>query len=122
MKKVAITTVINSWLKADKKLAEKCLDEGNEYDSESAYRGFMVGFDEGVNSQIIDEDVAKTMLYITKSEIVNGFKDVDIAQCSKLVTVDDCLNVISSSQEYWFLAGAMWLIEQVHNASKTKNN
>ena len=119
MKKVAITTVINSWLNADKKLAEKCLDEGNEYDSESAYRSFMLGFDEGVNSQLIGEDEAKAMLYITKREIVNGFKDVDVSQCSKLVTEDDCLNIISSSQEYWFLAGAMWLIEQVHNASKT---
>ncbi len=78
MKKVPITDVINSWLKADARLAEQCKEDICEYHSDSAYRGFMLGFDEGVNSQIISEDEAKKMLLITKREIVNGFKNVDV--------------------------------------------
>ena len=120
MKKVPITDVINTWLQADKMLAEKCNDENCEYDSDSAYKGFMVGFDEGVNTQLMDEDEAKKMLLITKREIVNGFKDVDVAHCTRYVTEDDCLNIISSSQQYWFLAGAMWLMEKVRNVNETK--
>ena len=58
MKKVPITYVINSWLKADARLAEQCKEDICEYHSDSAYRGFMLGFDEGVNSQIISEDEA----------------------------------------------------------------
>lgn len=119
MKKVPLTDVINSWLNADKMLAEKCEDESCDYDSSSAYKGFMVGFDEGVNSQMISEDEAKRMLIITKCEIANGFAGVDMAKCSRLVTEDDCLNLISSSQQYWFLVGAMWLMEQVR-VSETK--
>ena len=80
----------------------------------------MLGFDEGVNSQIISEDEAKKMLLITKREIVNGFKNVDVAGCAKLVTDEDCVNLLSSNQEYWFLAGAMWLMEQVRNTNESK--
>lgn len=112
MKKVPITDVINSWLKADARLAEQCKEDICEYHSDSAYRGFMLGFDEGVNSQIISEDEAKKMLLITKREIVAG--------CAKLVTDEDCVNLLSSSQEYWFLAGAMWLMEQVKNTNESK--
>lgn len=120
MKKVPITDVINSWLKADARLAEQCKEDICEYHSDSAYRGFMLGFDEGVNTQIISENEAKKMLLITKREIVNGFKNVDVAGCAKLVTDEDCVNLLSSSQEYWFLAGAMWLMEQVKNTNESK--
>ena len=120
MKKVPITDVINGWLKADALLAVKAAEENCEYHSDSAYRGFMLGFDEGVNSQLIDEDETKKMLLITKRDIVNGFKDVDVSKCSRYVTEEDCVNLLSSSQEYWFLAGAMWLMEQVKNTSETK--
>lgn len=121
MKKVPITDVINSWLTADKRLAEQCKEESCEYHSDSAYKGFMVGFDEGVNTQIISEDEAKKMLLITKREIVNGFKNVDVSVLwAKLVTDEDCINLLSSSQEYWFLAGAMWLMEQVKNTNESK--
>ena len=120
MKKVPITDVINSWLKADARLAEQCKEVICEYHSDSAYRGFMLGFDDGVNSQVISEDEAKKMLLITKREIVNGFKNVDVAGCAKRVTDEDCVNLLSSSQEYWFLAGAMWLMEQVRNTNESK--
>lgn len=80
----------------------------------------MVGFDEGVNAQLMDDVEAQRMLLITKREIVNGFKDVDIAQCTKLVTEDDCVNLISSSQQYWFLAGAMWLMDKVKNVKDSE--
>ena len=40
MKKVPITDVINSWLKADARLEEQCKEEICEYDSNSAYKGY----------------------------------------------------------------------------------
>lgn len=52
MKKVPITEVINQWLKADNRIEDLCREEGCEYHSQSAYRGFMLGFEAGVNSQL----------------------------------------------------------------------
>lgn len=47
MKKIPITDVINSWLKADARLEEQCKDDICEYDSNSAYKGYMLGFEDG---------------------------------------------------------------------------
>lgn len=33
--------------------------------------------------------------------------------CAGLVSEEDCIQLLSSSQEYWFLAGAMWLMKQI---------
>lgn len=55
MKNVPITDIINQWLKADHDLFELCKDEDCEYHSDSAYRGFMLGFQAGVNSQLETE-------------------------------------------------------------------
>lgn len=56
MKKVPITEIINQWLKADHDLAELCKDEDCEYHSDSAYRGFMLGFAAGVESQLENKE------------------------------------------------------------------
>ena len=114
MKKVPITTFIGSWVEADARLAEKCREEDCEYHSDSAYKGYAVGFDDGVNTQIVDEDAIRKQM-ITKRDIANGFKELNIADCKRYVSEDDCLNYISSSEAYWFFAGAMWLIEQLNN-------
>ena len=110
MKKVPITDVINSWLKADARLEEQCKEEICEYDSNSAYKGYMLGFEDGVQSQI-NEDVSKCI--ITKRDIVCGFKELNAGNCASFVSEEDCIELLSSSQEYWFLAGAMWLMKQL---------
>ena len=110
MKKVPITDVINSWLKADSRLAEQCKEEICDYHSDSAYKGYMLGFEDGVQSQI-NEDASKCI--ITKRDIVSGFKELNAGSCAGLVSEEDCIQLLSSSQEYWFLAGAMWLMKQI---------
>ena len=110
MKKVPITDVINSWLNADARLEEKCKEEICEYDSTIAYKGYMLGFEDGVQSQV-NEDASKCI--ITKRDIVSGFKELNAGSCAGLVSEEDCIQLLSSSQEYWFLAGAMWLMKQL---------
>lgn len=114
MKKVPITDFINSWLEADIKLAELCKSEDCDYHSDSAYRGYALGFEAGVNTQMVKEDDVK-MCLITKRDIVNGFKDINVGKCAKYVTESDCMNLIGNSEEYWFLAGAMWLLDHLKN-------
>ena len=111
MKKVPITDVINSWLKADARLAEQCKEEIGDYHSDSAYKGYMLGFEDGVESQIINEADASKMVLITKQDIADAFKTFYGRKCA--VSEDDCVKYISSSEQYWFFAGAMWLVEQM---------
>ena len=110
MKKVSITDVINSWLKADARLEEQCKEEICEYDSNSAYKGYMLGFEDGVQSQV-NEDASRCI--VTKRDIVSGFKELNAGNCASFVSEEDCIELLSSSQEYWFLAGAMWLMKQL---------
>ena len=83
MKKVPITDVINSWLNADARLEEKCKEEICEYDSISAYKGYMLGFEDGVQSQV-NEDASKCV--ITKRDIVSGFKELNAGSCAGLLS------------------------------------
>lgn len=115
MKKVAITAVINSWLAADKRLAELCKEEICEYDSENAYRGYMLGFEDGVNAQIADGVEVDNLSVVTKHDIAKAYDDLKGGKCTKYVGEDDCMKYISSSEQYWFFAGAMWLVEQMKN-------
>jgi hypothetical protein len=113
MKKVPITDIINSWLKADARLEEKCKEEICEYDSNSSYKGYMLGFEDGVQSQI-DDDASKCI--ITKQDIVDGFKQFKSdSHFIPAVSEADCMQYISSSDQYWFFAGAMWLMNQLKN-------
>jgi hypothetical protein len=54
---------------------------------------------------------------ITKDQIVNAFRSLNIMEVTKLVTEDDMM-LVASSQEYSFLLGAMWMNEQLN----TKRN
>lgn len=111
MKKVPITDVINGWLKADTRLAKQCKEEICEYHSDSAYKGYMLGFEDGVQSQIINEADASKMALITKQDIADAFHSFYGKRVA--VSEEDCVNYISLSEQYWFFAGAMWLIEQM---------
>lgn len=51
---------------------------------------------------------------ITKDQIVNAFRELNIMEVTKLVTEDDMM-LVASSQEYSFLLGAMWMNEQLNN-------
>lgn len=51
---------------------------------------------------------------ITKDQIVNAFRSLNIMEVTKLVTEDDMM-LVASSQEYSFLLGAMWMNEQLNN-------
>ena len=113
MKKVPITDVINGWLKADAMLADQCKEEICEYHSDSAYKGYMLGFEDGVDSQIINDEDASKMTLITKQDIADAFKDIYGKRVA--VSEDDYMKYISSSAQYWFFAGAMWLVEQMKN-------
>jgi hypothetical protein len=115
MNKVPITSVISSWLAADKKIAEQCIEEICEYDSESAYKGYMLGFEAGVESQLVKDDDASKIKLLTKQDIADGFKEFKSDTHFKIaVSEDDCVRYISSSEQYWFYAGAMWLIRQLN--------
>lgn len=113
MVKVPITDVINSWLAADNLLYNKCKEEDCEYHSDSAYRGYMTGYEDGVNTQVVEGDKANIHL-ISKAEIVKAKRELMVSQMCKYVSEEDCMKHISSSDEYWFLAGAMWMIEQMN--------
>lgn len=106
MRKVPITDVINSWLKTDARLEEKCREENSEYDSNSAYKGYMLGFEDGVQSQT-DEDASESI--ITKQDIAEGFHEANFS-----ILEEDMLH-ISSTNQYWFYCGAMWLMKQLEN-------
>ena len=112
MKKVPITDVINSWLKADARLEEQCKEEICEYDSNSAYKGYMLGFEDGVQSQI-NEDASKCI--ITKQDIADGFKLFKSDSHSLPVVSEADWQYISSSDQYWLFAGAMWVMNQLKN-------
>lgn len=115
MKKIPITTVINGWLAADKKITEQCIEEICEYDSASGYRGYMLGFEDGVESQLVKDDDASKIKLMTKQDIADGFKEFKSDTHFKIaVSEDDCVRYISSSEQYWFYAGAMWLIRQLN--------
>lgn len=108
MNKVPITTVIKSWLETDKQLTEKCSKENCKYHSDSAYQGYVSGFNDGVASQCVE---------VPKQDIADAFKGIygKIDGMSGLVSEDDCVNYISSSEQYWFFAGAMWMAKQMNN-------
>ena len=111
MKKVPISDVINSWLKADARLEEQCKEEICEYDSNSAYKGYMLGFEDGVQSQI-NEDASRCI--ITKQDIADAFKGFKSeGHFIPAVSEADCVQYISSSDQYWFFAGANWILRQL---------
>ena len=111
MKKVPITDVINGWLVADQRLANQSKEEDCEYHSDSAYKGYMLGFEDGVEAQIIKDEDASKMALITKQDIADAFKSFYGKRVA--VSENDCVKYISSSEQYWFFAGAMWLAEQI---------
>ena len=114
MKKVPITDIINGWLAADKKITEQCIEEICEYDSASGYRGYMLGFEAGVESQLVNGEDASKINLMTKQDIADGFNEFKSDTHFKIaVSEADCVRYISSSEQYWFYAGAMWLIRQL---------
>ena len=105
MKKVPITDVINSWLKANARLEEQCKEEICEYDLSSAYKGYMLGFEDGVQSQ---------KCIITKQDIADAYEQFKADRCFLPdVSEDDWMKYIKSSDQYWFFAGAVWLMKQL---------
>ena len=115
MKKIPITSIISSWMEADKKIAEQCIEEICDYDSESAYKGYMLGFEAGVESQLVKDDHASKIKLLTKQDIADGFKEFKSdTNCKIAVSEEDCVRYISSSEQYWFYAGAMWLVKQLN--------
>ena len=113
MKKIPITDVIKSWLAADERLAEQCKEEICEYQSNSAYKGYMLGFEDGVQSQI-NEDASKCI--ISKQDIADAYEQFKADRCFLPdVSEDDWMKYIKSSDQYWFFAGAMWLMKQINN-------
>lgn len=115
MKKVPITDIINSWLVAEKRLAKQSKEEICEYHSDSAYKGYMLGFEDGVGSQLVNDEDASKVILITKQDIADAFKDIKGNLKKVAVSENDCVNYISTSEQYWFFAGAMWLVEQMKN-------
>ena len=112
MRKIPITEIINNWLKADALLEERCKEELCEYDSNSAYKGYMLGFEDGVQSQIND-DASKCI--ITKQDIAEGFKVFKSDNhFIPAVSEADCIQYITSSDQYWFFAGANWILNQLN--------
>lgn len=111
MKKVPITDIIISWLNADASLEDRCREEICDYDSNSAYKGYMLGFQDGIQSQV-NEDASKCI--ITKKDIIDGFNTFK-TDCHFIpaVSESDCVQYISSSDQYWFYAGAIWILKQL---------
>ena len=108
MKKVAITDFINTWLEADANLVKRSKNEECEYHSDSAYKGYALGFEDGVNSQLHNN--------IEKGDIVEAYRTLySSGQLFCLISEDDCVNFISNSQEYNFLAGALWMLNKLKN-------
>ena len=100
--------MVQGWLEADDKLANQCKEEICEYYSDSAYKGYMMGFKDGIKSQAVE---------VSKQDVADAFRGVygKIDGMSGLVGEEDCVNYISSSEQYWFFAGAMWLMKQINN-------
>jgi hypothetical protein len=66
----------------------------------------MLGFEDGVQSQT-DEDASESI--ITKQDIAEGFHEANFS-----ILEEDMLH-ISSTNQYWFYCGAMWLMKQLEN-------
>ena len=58
---------------------------------------------------------------ITKRDIILAKRDMNIGDAIRLVSEQDCLNLISSSEEYWFMAGAVWVLEQLEKSNNNNN-
>lgn len=108
MKNIPITQVINSWNIADAKLSNLCFNEDSAYDSDSAYRGYMVGYDDGVKSQAEEGSAGRV---IEKKEVADAFHTFYARKSA--VSEEDCVKYISTSEQYWFFAGAMWLMNEL---------
>ena len=107
--KVPITSIIHKWFEADGKLKARCEFEKCQYDSDSAYRGYILGFQDGINSQI-DDNIKKA----DKADIVEAYRNLyKSGALFQLISEDDCVNYISNSQEYNFLAGALWMLNKL---------
>jgi hypothetical protein len=106
MRKVPITDIINSWLKADTRLEDQCREEICDYQSNSAYKGYILGFQDGVQSQT-DEDASKCI--ISKQDIAEAFKDISV----EVSMNEEDWKHICSSDQYWFYCGAMWILKQL---------
>lgn len=61
------------------------------------------------------------MKKITKRDIILAKRDMNIGDAIRLVSEQDCLNLISSSEEYWFMAGAVWVLEQLEKSNNNNN-
>jgi phenylacetate-coenzyme A ligase PaaK-like adenylate-forming protein len=59
-----------------------------------------------------------SMAGITKDDIIKAKKELTIADCSKYVSESDCLQLVGSSEEYWFLVGAVWALDRMRNYNK----
>lgn len=106
MIKVPITSIISKWLEADEALKARCEFEKCGYDSDSAYRGYILGFQDGINSQIDDN--------IKKKDIVEAYRNLyQSGDLFQLISEEDCVNHISNSREYNFLAGALWMLNKL---------
>ena len=51
---------------------------------------------------------------VTKREIVNAFREISLKEVTKLVTEEDMMELVASSQEYSFLLGAMWMNQRIN--------
>lgn len=51
---------------------------------------------------------------VTKREIVNAFREISLGEVTKLVTEEDMMELVASSQEYSFLLGAMWMNQRIN--------
>ena len=52
---------------------------------------------------------------VTKREIVNAFRELSICEVTRLVTEEDMMELVASSQEYSFLLGAMWMNQRINS-------
>ena len=51
---------------------------------------------------------------VTKREIVNAFREISLKEVTKLVTEEDMMELVASSQEYSFLLGTMWMNQRIN--------
>lgn len=72
MNKVPITDIIKGWANTDAELTQHSLFEGNEYHSDSAYRGYVKGFQNGVESQLTNQGLT-----------LNDYQDLAMKTCMK---------------------------------------
>ena len=50
---------------------------------------------------------------VTKHEIISAFRELSISEVTRLVTEEDMMQLVTSSQEYSFLLGAMWMNQRI---------